>query len=743
MSVYLTKKQLSILLGASLGTCSTAIMAFERGDVLMIGNGVTTPTTMFQGASGLGAITGNRANGSAELGGTSLTNVSHSLLSQNTFGMYSDSDPFDLAVDAAKRYKLDRWRLYTNLSNYESGAGNALRAAMSNDAQNTVDTVNEKNIPYYFLGTSGKIGPGSLSIFFETHRADRSLDAMTAGGYSGIGGAGTTSVRTDVSIYTAGITRFDGNPDLVTDQTVTAETDSDVEANNFFGGYTMDFGDYSVGIDVMYNRAEYNGTLGLPVASLSGINTGGTAAAAQAVASNALPGTLEAGGGTNIRLSAAGPATGQNYNAMTNYSNVDPEDNSNIYRETQAEVVNGNYTTKIRDWGFRVGSHIRLRNIDLPVYGSYFHINRKVIGDLTNTYNVSQSQACRVTTLAGALTSYCGATAAAAAATTIPHGYEYNYTATRKFYNPGGGAAGIERDGGLWGLKLQPKYSLSKSLALQVDMAFEFGDGDLDGGYTESFSYTSERRANAGAALTRSLGQETNNALLNGDWDSYYYSIDPKLFMKFRKVDFSLGVGYAKSKYEWETRTENRQTGRWSLDQNTNGDLSDANDFSALRSRVSWIEGNGQSSYSTWSFPVAAVFKVTDKLSIRAGAIYGRSQIEVNSITRNLGDNASANFRQVVGQGAAAATINTAPNRSQQPNGTILAYDPTYALAVTGGGDDRDRIDYSRYRLGLSYQVSENLNFDLMFQQIDGDDATGNDGSVSLEEVFASITLAF
>jgi long-subunit fatty acid transport protein len=139
---------------------------------------------------------------------------------------------------------------------------------------------------------------------------------------------------------------------------------------------------------------------------------------------------------------------------------------------------------------------------------------------------------------------------------------------------------------------------------------------------------------------------------------------------------------------------------------------------------------------------VAAEFDVTDKLTFRAGAAYYHRNRETKETT-TYADREDENW--TARETKSGDKLGVGPQElfkdTPSPGDIGTAYQAektgrTYTTEL----DETD--DWTTYHLGLGYQFTENLQFDLMWTKDDCSDCSGNSG-VDLDEVFASITLAF
>lgn len=149
--------------------------------------------------------------------GTAFAIDESSLESRTTEGLYDRTDPYDLAMQPGLLYKLDRWRLYTNLSGY------------SGDDDMASDS--------YIIGTSGKLGAGSLAVFYETNITEWESANSNADYY-----------YQEYSTAPINYPNYDGTYDYLWDDTDWDKFETKTENNNFHIAYGIDFGGVSVGL---------------------------------------------------------------------------------------------------------------------------------------------------------------------------------------------------------------------------------------------------------------------------------------------------------------------------------------------------------------------------------------------------------------------------------------------------------------------------------------------------------------
>jgi hypothetical protein len=92
-----------------------------------------------------------------------------------------------------------------------------------------------------------------------------------------------------------------------------------------------------------------------------------------------------------------------------------------------------------------------------------------------------------------------------------------------------------------------------------------------------------------------------------------------------------------------------------------------------------------------------------------------------------------------------ANNVTKGPEYQEYEDGHKTTYDAdTYTNRSSYDYDET--VDITEYRLGLGYQVTENLTFDLMFKETDSDGYNGDPdgrGGVDARTVWGSVVLAF
>ena len=595
-----------------------------------------------------------------------------SLESQTTFNLFED-DPFDLSIDPGVLYQVDRWRLYTNLSNYENEEG-----------------------AYYLIGTSGKLGAGSLAFFYETNKYKFTEEDFSdsESGYQRIDPAYYDDPVNNPYVYT-------GTDDRIYKYDYSEYNKYETENHNLYLAYSIDLGIYSLGLGYMPEFEERTKTLG------------GTFNYDDDFFStwsywDAFDNSRSIGTGNN---------TSDN-SSETRYGNTA---HTKYYTDTERESFTGETTIDDETHNFALSSHIHPGgSFEIQATLGYEKIDIEESGTATYTGSYRESQK-------GEWDSY--------AAGDFGWGYFHEadgYLETGEVTSVWNGAfTGQNRDGDGWGLELVPSFEVNPTVALEMVLGYSKADGDISGAYTQTVNATHTERADALADTETSTGYEFYDNTYAGDWEETEYYVEPRVLLTYGLVEFRLGVGYSQEKSESDYRTKQNAVSNFSFDDGDGVDT--GNDWTAVAGYTGYYNNSNDTKETAWSFPVATRFKVTDKLTLRAGACYTRSKTESNGSSSTV---SRENEYMTVTDGT-GEVVDAGPQHEETTGGVISAYDYDTSESRSASNYE-DTVDTTDYSLGLGYQVTEHLAFDLMFKG-----EQNNRGGVDTETIWASVTLAF
>jgi hypothetical protein len=509
---------------------------------------------------------------------------------------------------------------------------------------------------------------------------------------------------------------YSGRDDYTYEYTGSNDYESEIDTNNFHVSYGMDFGIWSLGLAYSPEFTDVTNTLYASTWSYDrGMFT--SPSFGQAFDNDRSP--YYGYNGTYDRV-------------YTYYGNVDHtkfRQDSIDYRQTGDEDI------EEENHIFTLGSMIRpADHYDIQVTATYEDVDRDMDGTLTYVRNEEMRQEGEIAGDEGEFTGNPNSWDSYA------DGYLRQRTMTST-WNGTFDFCGLDnRDGDIWGLEVRPTYHVNDIVALDLELGFEDGDGDLDGDYTQRVTYVGTERAAAGADTETEMAEEFYDDTFSGDWDVTHWRVEPRVYLTYGPVEFSLGVGYSYSKEEEDWRHWERATASFSYDDGDE-EADDTDDWTAEAEVTSYWDGDYECETTSWSFPVATRFKVTDKLTFRAGARFTRMQVEEETKYSDV-NSTDESYELTLGDGT---VVDAGPEYQEDADNIISAYD--YDTSTSRSSYDYDTtVDITEYRLGLGYQVTENLTFDLMFKETDSDDWSGDPhgrGGVDVRTVWGSVVLAF
>jgi hypothetical protein len=611
---------------------------------------------------------------SITMGATAFAMDSASLQNQTSEGLFDRTDPFDLALQSGLMYQLDLWRLYTNLSGYDQG-----------DA--------------YLIGTSGKLGPGSVAFFYETKDGEFQESVFTNFDYGYERGW-----HTDVNVP-----NYDGIDDLMYSGSLDIREDHETSEHNFYLGYGGDILDgVSLGLSYAPQMWESEGTpSGIFSGTLEDVLITDVLANAGTALTN-LP--LLVGWPFQRHMPMQGlPWLGKDLSVVFSSLNYTTNDYQSWTQFDLVAQTDSNLEQETTVHPFNLGSHMRLwDDWDILANVTYADIDRQdsLRSSLTATFNNSQ----------------------------------FINQALDDYYR-GNGSLGLtgswdeDSDGNRWGLFVSPSWQMSDLIGFRLDLGYSKESGDNEGGGVLTVNGMTEEWVDDVSPATGTVDGAIDLSY-DGDYETEDWLVEPRMTLTYdvggRQMRFGLGVGYMRSQHDWDGLM--RRDGYLVITYD-DGDAPgpDNDDFTTWASFNGYENFDGETTTTAWRFPVATEFWLTERLRAGAGASYIRETVDYEEDGSGPWlDNES--LYTAYGDG----TRDVGPEQYRE-NTADTIFDPYDADSLTIGYRDDRKVttDYTVYNLGLGYIFSEHLQFDLMWT------GKGEDGGVDMTEVFASATLTF
>jgi hypothetical protein len=293
------------------------------------------------------------------------------------------------------------------------------------------------------------------------------------------------------------------------------------------------------------------------------------------------------------------------------------------------------------------------------------------------------------------------------------------------------------QDGKRWGVYVSPSYQMSDLIGFRLDLGYAKEDGDNRGGGVLGVEGTLESwdPATPPDPETATIDGAVDLSY-NGDYDVEDILINPRMTLTYdvggRQMRWSMGVGYERSHYEWDGVM---RRDAWYVATFDDGDgvIIDNDDYTTWANFTGYDEFVGEETTTSWSFPVATEFWMTERLRGGMGCKFER--ISVDYEERGGGPwLENEYYYQARGDGA----YSVGPESYLQ-NSTDTTPSPYDADNLSTWYQDKREttVDLTTYNIGLGYLFSEHLQVDLMWT------GKGEDGGVDISEVFASATLTF
>jgi hypothetical protein len=299
-----------------------------------------------------------------------------------------------------------------------------------------------------------------------------------------------------------------------------------------------------------------------------------------------------------------------------------------------------------------------------------------------------------------------------------------------------------DNEGDRWSLFVSPTYFMNDMHSFRLDLGYGAENGDFNGGLYGRLDFSASLTADINGEETyydvdrSTTAVELWDGTSTGDYEEVSYFVEPRWYVNFDKVHFSAGLGWYYSEYEWDgvMRLDKTTNIVWSNDSGPYF-YDDTQSGSAIASYTGLQGFRGEVTETVWRAPVAVMFDVTEKLTLRAGASYYRTTTEVKRED-------SQEFRmnetwQEFDENGIQVDLGPAehyPTSSASGTDELLTYDP-WDRGCAFSSTEKITDDGTTYQLGLGYYFTENLQFDLMF--------AGESGYVDSSQLFGSCTIIF
>ncbi|MBW2173011.1 MAG: hypothetical protein JRF69_13795, partial [Deltaproteobacteria bacterium] len=317
-------------------------------------------------------------------------------------------------------------------------------------------------------------------------------------------------------------------------------------------------------------------------------------------------------------------------------------------------------------------------------------------------------------------------------------------------YSPGNADSGMESDydGNAWNIFISPTWFANDMHSFRLDLGYGVEQGDFNSGLSGRLDYAynittdingEETDADRGGTSyeydVNWTGYEIwDGQCNNGDYENTSYFVEPRWYVNFDKVRFSMGLGWAYTENTSNGVMQMNKTGHYAFSDGSDYSLpSDGGDYTLDGSYTGANAFDAETETTSWRTPVAVEFDITEKLTARVGASYNRrtvkeSRTDVQTIrddeqyiVRDSNDNiVEVGYEELF-------TQDGQPSPGQPYDQVAFGCAYTY--------EEEETTDYTTYNLGLGYYFTENLQFDLMY--------SGMSGWVDASTLFGSFTIIF
>jgi hypothetical protein len=673
-----------------------------------------------------------------------------SLESRTTEGLYDRNDAFDLARDPGHLYEIKPLHLWTIGSGYSGSPWGT----------DKYDGVYNDESQSFLVGVARELGPGSFAVFFELNNYAWETTELYSQYFQeenafndSPGNPFWNGAIDPANNYP----NYDGEDDVLKDSSWRYYEDYERTEYNLALAYSMDFNDWiSLGLSYEPQMIDEEETIdfnpeGLAFQTDPMDDSGGNNI--QRLFFN--NGSWFYNGSTSVPacwLNSGGPInSGLNYgSAFSSLFYADVEHTAWVGFEGSS-AFDGKRDSERRVHPFELGSHIRPNDSwDFLVGIGYANIDQedKVTGTYTGHWEAYGEDT------EGEYGPWDTGTFVFSSDVTFTLGGSLEGD-NPNWGNPSNADSAMESnyDGDHWSLYLSPTYFMNDMHSFRLDMGYGGESGDFSSGLSGRMDYAYNITTDINGEETDSdrddgmkyeydvnwTGYEVwDGACQDGDYENTSWFVEPRWYVNFDKVRFSMGLGYHSHQEEWSGTMAMNKTSHYVFDDGNSAyvPVDSGGDYTFDGSYTGRNTFNGEIETTTWRAPVAVEFDITEKLTCRVGAAYyQQTREERRSDSQVIRDNETYEIRDGNDQ---LVEVGFKELFNQDPMGNPDAIGQAYDQVDFGCAyeyNNKETYDWTTYNLGLGYYFTENLQFDLMF--------SGMSGWVDSSTLFGSFTIIF
>ncbi len=603
-----------------------------------------------------------------------------SLRSKTTQGLYDRQDVFDLTLQPGLLYQVDRWNLYTNLSAYE-------------------------NKDHYLIGVSGQIGPGSLGFFIEHYNSEMDHE---------IGDTSYTETEFQSAMdpdENDHWPNYDGRWDRRTEGSRVFQYEHEDQTNNLYLSYGMDFDWYSLGASFAPQLTETTRTYAAPQEDLPRVDLRNIDPFDSEIMDTIDFNEAYFDNVENISFYRGMPFQ-ESSQGMEWHGAFDEYIDYDEYNDTRSWNAEQNQETDI--YPLYVQSLIRMDDA-LSILAGVGYATIDVSTDFKARYR------SRVEEIQYAQGEEGDSRVDVQEWTVNIDG------AMGEFFDD------ADRDGDRFRIYAEPNYVLNNLVTLRLNAGFAIEDGDLNtyDGYSQTVeAFHSVRESGELTELWELNGNQSG--AFSGDYDRTELEFEPRVYFDYDPVRLSLGLGFKMEDLNWDGGNEESGSLTFKYD-DLQGETTHFERNWAERQSI-----DAERTREQWRFPVATEFDITDKLMARAGAAY--YHVTTDTERKTSTETMHSVYEYVVKDEDGEEIASGVGPQEYYETADAFPDDPipynNREESSTDYSETSETKSYVEYRLGLGYAFTENLQFDLMWERLDGE-------GVQLDEVFASATFSF